>query len=34
MSASDQKSYTLNFDYLHYHFAIDWMVLTQDLKAI
>ena len=24
----------MNFDYLHYHFAFDWMVLTQDLKAI
>ena len=28
------KSYKLNFDYLHYHFAFDWMILTQDLKAI
>ena len=34
MSTSDEKLYTLNFDYLHYHFAFDWMILTHDLKAI
>ena len=33
MSASDQK-YTEFRKYLHYHFASDWMTLTQDLKAI
>ena len=33
MSASDQK-YTEFWKYLHYHFAFDWMTLTQDLKAI
>ena len=27
------KTYTLNFDHLRYHFAFDWMVLSQDLKS-
>ena len=34
MSTKDQKLYTLSFDYFHYHFAFDWMVVTQDLKVI
>ena len=34
MSTSDKKWYTEFWKYLYYHFASDWMVLTQDLKAI
>ena len=33
MSTKEQKLYT-SFDYFHYHFAFDWMVVTQDLKVI
>ena len=34
MSTSDQNLYTEFWKYLLYHFASDWVVLTQDLKAI
>ena len=34
MSESNQKLYTEFWKYLHYYIVSDWMVLTQDLKAI